>query len=156
MMVAAIRILVFCIGMASVGAAGCGAPDMDRFAKATRIDIMLSPSTAEYPAPVAAQIARLEPSRRGTCSDPDNIRIIAEQLKHWQWAWMSPWVASDKQPAATLIFHDPQQWLGTLDVYPHALGYGRNMRRRISADEAAELLQYAINCAQMSAPVIVR
>lgn len=129
---------------------------MDRFAKATRIDVMYSPVMSPDSTAFGAQAAQLMPARRAVCTDPDTIKRIGARLKHWGWWWMPPWKESDKLPVASLIFHDEQQWLGTLDVYPAALGYGRNLVRRISKDDSAELLQITSAGAAVSPPPVVR
>jgi hypothetical protein len=124
--------------------AGCATVNMDRFATTTRIDVMLNPTTAEYPEPFAAELDRLRPTRRAICTDPRTLERVQGMLKRWEWGWMESWGGSAGLAPVLLIFHNDDQWLGTLQLYHNALGRQRSLIRRISPDEATELLRLVI------------
>ena len=143
--------MVFVSFMTLAVTAGCESVNMKRFAPTTRIDMRLNPGWHEYDSPFESQVARLRTKRHMTCDDPEAIRAVYEKLLLYADRWANYWAIPPESPPVVLIFHDKGQWLGTLDLYPAALGHVHNLIRRIAPEDAAGIVEILCDCEERRA-----
>ncbi|NOX58059.1 MAG: hypothetical protein GXP29_04275 [Planctomycetes bacterium] len=120
--------------------AGCSSVSFKRFASATRVDIVANPGWADYQEPFQTQHQRLKEMRRAACVEPAAIKIVLDILNRYEKGWSNYWAVPPESPPVVLVFHDRDQWLGTVNVYEKALGHVHSLIRRIPIEDAAKIV----------------
>lgn len=118
---------------------GCSVP-VDRFASADRIDITFNRVHAGYGEPFASHLARVRAMTVPTCHDPEQVRKVSAIVGRYPDGWIEYWLVPPATPPLTLTFHAGDRWLGTLHLYPDALGGPGKRIHHIQPEEAVAIL----------------
>ncbi len=131
-----------------VSSTGCSYVNLKKFSTADRIDVRLNPGWYEFEQPFEVQVDRLKSDKHKACTNPDTIAAIYRMLPEKDESWQNHWAVPPESPPVVISFHHKTQWLGSLDLYPRALGHVHNLIFPIDIERSSEMLRILCDCAE--------
>ncbi len=119
---------------------GCAEVSFNRFETATRIDLVANPGLPQFSEPFQSNYTRVKQMHRAVCVDPTAIQTVLDVLRNYEKGWVNYWAIPPESAPITIMFHDQNRWLGTLDVYENSLGHVHDLIRRIPAEDASKII----------------
>lgn len=138
------RLHLFLLGLPAV-LAGCSVP-IERFAPADRIDVSFNKVWNSYDPPFGEHLDHLREKPAVVCNNSHAVSRVYDVIKQYPHGWVEYWGIPPSTPPLTLTFHQQKRWLGTLDVYPDALGHAGNRVHTIKKRDACAILEALCDC----------